>query len=110
MSDSENRCGALVWSPFPDMGSASAAANVLLDEKLVACANMIPQMVSIFGWKGEREQSSETGALFKTNAALLGKAIERIGELHPYEEPAILGWRCDEGAPATLAWLEELKR
>ena len=47
----------------------------------------------------------ECGALFKTDAALLDAAIARLAEIHPYEVPAITGWRCDAAAPATAAWL-----
>jgi periplasmic divalent cation tolerance protein len=99
---------ALVWCPFPDEASAQAAAEVLLDEGLIACANLLPAMTSIFVWQGQRQRERETGALMKTNAELLAKAIARLAALHPYDTPAILGWRCDEAAPATLAWLGAL--
>jgi len=69
---------------------------------------MVPEIVSVFVWKGETEESMETGALFKTNPALLEAASGRLAELHPYDEPAILGWRCDAAAPATISWLSEL--
>jgi periplasmic divalent cation tolerance protein len=99
---------AMIWCPFPDDDSALAAANSLLDERLVACANMLPRMRSLFEWQGRREEALETGVILKTDAALLGKAIARLSELHPYAEPAILGWRCDETNAATRAWLGAL--
>ena len=46
--------------------------------------------------------------LFKTNGAAIDAAIDRLRELHPYEEPAILGWHCDAAAPGTAAWLAAL--
>lgn len=99
---------ALVWCPFPDDKSAANACSILLDEKLIACANMLPGMVSMFAWQGERGESNETGVLLKTDAALLEQMIRRLGELHPYDEPAIVGWRCDAASPATAAWLAGL--
>ena len=99
---------ALIWCPFPDDASASAAAKSLLDEKLIACANILPQIQSIFDWNGERSESREVGMLAKTEAELLERAIARIAKLHPYEQPAIVGWRCDAASPATLAWLESI--
>jgi periplasmic divalent cation tolerance protein len=84
--------------------------SALLDEGLIACANMLPDMHSLYTWNGERGESRETGALLKTDAALLDKAIARLGELHPYDEPAIVGWRCDAALPATAAWLAGLVR
>jgi len=96
---------ALIWCPFPDRESAAKAAKALLDERLIACANVLPGMLSLYEWKGERGEDEEAGALFKTDAALLDRAIARIGELHPYEQPAILGWQCNAASPETAAWL-----
>ena len=101
---------ALIWCPFPDSAVAATVCSVLLDEGLIACANMMPGMHSLFSWNGERGEARETGTLLKTDAALLDKAIARLGELHPYDEPAILGWRCDAALPATAAWLGGLVR
>jgi periplasmic divalent cation tolerance protein len=81
---------------------------VLLDERLIACANILPAMLSMFEWNGTRSEASEVGALFKTDAALLDRAVARLAQEHPYDEPAILGWRCDAAAPGTAAWLGAL--
>lgn len=97
--------GALIWCPFPDGASAEQAAGVLLDEGLIACANILPAIRSLYVWQGERQAGDEVGVLFKTTADRLDRAVARLGEVHPYDTPAILGWRCDAAAPGTLAWL-----
>lgn len=99
---------ALVWCPFPDGDSAAQAARVLLDEGLIACANILPPMRSLYVWRGESGDESEVGVLFKTNAARLLAVTARLAQLHPYDEPAILGWHCDAAAPETAAWLGAL--
>ena len=101
---------ALVWCPFPDADSAAAAADALLDEGLIACANILPGMVSRFVWNGERGNAVEAGVLFKSNAEKLATLTARLAELHPYDEPAIVGWHCDAAAPGTVAWLEAMGR
>jgi periplasmic divalent cation tolerance protein len=101
---------ALIWCPFPDAATAAATAKTLLDERLVACANILPTMLSLFEWNGDRGEATEAGTLFKTDAALLDRAIARLGEEHPYEEPAIVAWRCDAASPGTIGWLGELTR
>lgn len=101
---------ALIWCPFPDEGTARAVANSLLDERLVACANVFGQVTSLFEWNGERGEARETAVVFKTDRALLDRAVARIAALHPYDAPAVSGWHCDAAAPAMLAWLEELTR
>ncbi len=99
---------ALVWCPFPDENSAMQAADTLLDEELVACANILPGMRSLSRWKGLKDEGREVGVLFKSNERVLEAAIGRIAALHPYQTPAILGWVCDAASPATLEWLSGL--
>jgi periplasmic divalent cation tolerance protein len=96
---------ALIWCPFPDRDSARAVATKLLGERLVACANIFGAIESLFLWQGVSDSATETGVLFKTTAALLDSAVERLGTLHPYDTPAIAGWRADAALPATVAWL-----
>ncbi len=96
---------ALAWCPFPDSESARAAAGTLLDERLIACANILGAIESHFVWEGARASGTEVGVLFKTTAERLEDLVERLGELHPYDTPAIFGWLVDEVHPATLAWL-----
>ncbi len=99
---------ALIWCPFADELSAATLANQLLSEGLIACANIMPAMRSLFIWDGERGEGIETGVLFKTDAALLDQACARMAQLHPYETPAIIGWRADSAPDATRAWLGSL--
>lgn len=100
---------ALIWSPFADENAAVAAAERLLEEDLIACANIIPGIRSIYRWQGERGEARECGALFKTRPDLLEAAKTRLEYLHPYDSPAIIGWIADEAGKATLDWLGELK-
>ena len=99
---------ALIWSPFASKDDAAKAAAALLDEGLIACANLVP-VRSFYVWQGERGEARECGALFKTSEGLLDKAVARLAEIHPYETPAITGWRADAAAAATAAWLAGLE-
>lgn len=65
-------------------------------------------MTSLFVWDGKREEAEETGALLKTNSALLERAVGRLAELHPYDEPAVLAWHCDASTLGTDLWLKGL--
>ena len=96
---------ALVWCPFPDVDSARAAADALLDDRLIACANILGSSESRFVWDGARATGSEIAVLFKTTPERLDDVVERLGELHPYDTPAIIGWQADTAHPATFAWL-----
>lgn len=101
---------ALIWCPFADETSAEAAASQLLDEGLVACANILPPMRALYVWQGERGEAQEVGVLFKTDASLLDRATARLAEIHPYDTPAVVGWRTDTAAAPTRDWLRSLVR
>ena len=96
---------ALIWCPFADEASAEKVAKQLLDERLIACANILPPMRSLFVWEDKREETTEIGVLFKTDSSVLSIATARLAELHPYETPAILGWKADAATRPTAEWL-----
>jgi len=96
---------ALIWCPCPDPETARRLAEQLLKEKLIACANIVPAITSVFEWEGETRSENEAGLLLKTTTALLDQATTRLGEHHPYDTPAIVGWTCDKAHPDTLNWL-----
>jgi len=96
---------ALVWSPFPDSDTARDAATQLLSERLIACANILPGVESVFEWDNTVSTAQEVAVVFKTTSQQLDKLTERLGLLHPYDTPAIVGWECDAAHPETLQWL-----
>lgn len=99
---------ALVWCPCPDDETAKSLARTLVAEKLAACGNVIGPVQSIFSWRGEVDETEEYGLLLKTDARMLDRAVARLEQAHPYDEPAVLGWRCDTAGEATRAWLNAL--
>ncbi len=105
---SEPGDAALIWCPFPNEDEAATVATSLLDEGLIACANLIPGIRSLYDWNGERGDARECGALFKTEVGLMKRAIARIEALHSYEAPALVGWETDHGGDATGTWLAAL--
>jgi len=96
---------ALIYTVFASRDDARAVATRLLDERLIACANVIGQVEALFEWDGERGAGEEIAVLFKTHADRLDAATARLEALHPYETPAILGWRADASGAASARWL-----
>ncbi|MEO0462547.1 MAG: divalent-cation tolerance protein CutA [Pseudomonadota bacterium] len=96
---------ALIYTPLPDVETARTIAGHLLDERLIACANILGAMESVFVWNGKRDSARETAVLFKTDDARLDDAVARLGALHPYDTPAIVAWVCDAAHQETLGWL-----
>lgn len=100
--------GFVVWCPFPDGEEARRVAATLLDEGLIACANIVPGLVSLYVWNGERGEANEVGMLAKTSELLGPQAITRLEQLHSYRSPAIIGWKADGLGRATHDWLGTL--
>lgn len=99
---------ALIWCPFGSSEEAERVARIVVDEGLVACANILPQITSIFRWQSKVDKACEIAVLFKTNTDLLDAAITRIENLHTYDVPAILGWEAEHAPEATRIWLAGL--
>jgi len=86
---------------------ARRMAEKIVSEKLAACASAIPNITSVYRWRGRVERAREVMLVAKTSAKKLDRLIHRIKELHSYEIPEILVLRVERGLPEYLKWLEE---
>jgi periplasmic divalent cation tolerance protein len=98
----------IVWSTFPDEETAARIVRVLVDERLIACAQLTPGARSIYRWKGQVEDQREVVALMKTRKQDWAALLSRLHELHPYEVPEVVAVRMASGAPKYLEWLDEV--
>lgn len=87
------------------VGEAEELARRLLDERLIACANLLPAAKSIYRWEGKTETTEETVLVMKTDARLTRKLIKRLRDLHSYEVPEILLLTVKDGNPRYLRWV-----
>jgi periplasmic divalent cation tolerance protein len=93
---------------FVTAGSEAEAeeiARMLLEESLVACANILPAVRSIYRWKGVVEDERETLLILKTERTRLGDVKKRIREIHSYEVPEIIAVPVVGGLRAYLEWV-----
>lgn len=98
---------ALVYCPCPDLEEAKRLGNALLDARLAGCINILPGMVSLYNWKGAREQSNEAVLMAKTAASRAGSVKAFLEKEHPYEVPAILTLPLSDVNSAYRGWLLE---
>lgn len=94
----------VLYTTLPKRRKARQIARVLVQERLVACANIF-KIDSIFTWEGETEEVGEYALLMKTRAELYSQAETRIKELHPYEVPAIVCFPLAGGSEKYLHWI-----
>jgi periplasmic divalent cation tolerance protein len=98
---------SLVLTTVKNRREAMQMAEKLVSEKLAACVSAIPNVVSVYRWRGKVERTGEVMLLVKTSAKKLDRLIDRMKELHSYEVPEILVLRVERGLPEYLKWLEE---
>lgn len=96
----------IVYSTFETEEQAAAAASHLLEEGLIACANIIPGAKSLYKWKGKIEVSGEVIMICKTKSELFGRVNEKICKLHDYDTPCVLKLDISAGNDKFLTWLE----
>jgi periplasmic divalent cation tolerance protein len=98
----------LAFSTFPNLETARRIVRALLESRLVACGNIIPQIESVYWWQGKIETSSEVLAFFKLPAEGYAAFEARLKELHPYEVPEIIAIDIGKGLPEYLRWAAKL--
>lgn len=96
---------AVVLVTAPDIGVARDLARTLLEERLVACVNLVPKVESHYWWEGRVESGEEVLMMLKTTRALLENLHRRVRERHPYDTPEFLVMRLDAGSGKYLDWL-----
>ena len=96
-----------IYTTLPDTKAAENLARHLLSLKLIACANLLPEMKSFYEWKGKLNQDSECLLLLKTCKSLYKKVEKEIQSKHPYECPCILQLPVTSGSEAFLKWIQD---
>jgi periplasmic divalent cation tolerance protein len=96
---------ALIYTTFPSLDDAKRVGEALVAARLAACVNMFPGMISIFEWKGAREQANEVAMIIKTRASLTEQVLKETKRLHPYELPALLVLPTEGGSAEYCGWI-----
>ncbi len=95
----------LVLSTIDSTKVAEQIAHHIVEERLAACVNIIPDITSVYKWKGALERTTESLLVLKTTQERLSQLIERIKELHPYELPEVIVLPIEGGHPGYLDWV-----
>jgi periplasmic divalent cation tolerance protein len=95
----------LVLCTVPDEALADTIARALVEERLAACVNRIPGVVSTYRWQGAVQVEAELLLLVKTTAARFDAVRDRIVALHRYELPEVVAVTIDSGLDRYLGWI-----
>ena len=97
----------IVFSAFAREEDAVRVVRALVDERLIACGNLLPGARSIYRWKDQVADEREVVVLMKSRKQDWTALLSRLHELHPYDTPECIAVRVAAGAPRYMAWLEE---
>ncbi len=95
----------VVFTMVSDKKEATKIAQSLLKERLIACANIVGPVSSLFWWEGKINKANEFLVIMKSRKNLFKKLSERVKELHSYEVPEVITLPVTEGLPSYLNWL-----
>ncbi|KHE91558.1 MAG: divalent-cation tolerance protein CutA [Candidatus Scalindua rubra] len=91
-------------------GSISEAKKIgraLVEEKLVACSNIISPIRSIYSWQGKVCDDKEVLMILKSRQKLFKQIVKRVEKLHSYDVPEIIAMPIIDGSRKYLSWLNE---
>ena len=85
---------------------AEKIANHLLNDKLIACANIFGPVTSLFQWSGNVNHAEEYLMVMKSKKDLFERLTEAVKTIHSYEVPEILAFQVTDGSRTYLDWLQ----
>ncbi|MFX0183166.1 MAG: divalent-cation tolerance protein CutA [Candidatus Hodarchaeota archaeon] len=96
-----------VYTTVSNIDEAKKFGHNLIQKKLVACVNIIPNVQSIYHWKGKIEEEAEVILWCKTHERLIKKIQDVFQESHPYELPALAIYPIHSGSESYLKWIDD---
>lgn len=95
----------VVYTTCASLVEAEALGKGLVAERLAACVNILPGMVSHYWWQGRMERGEEAVLLVKTRASLAEPVRAALRQRHSYATPSILVFPIETTDPDYLAWI-----
>lgn len=96
-----------IYATFPSVEIAAGVAEALVGAGLVACANIIPGITSVYIWESRLEREQEVAMLMKTSRARAEQVTDEVRRLHPYQNPAVVALPIVGGSADYLAWIAD---
>ncbi|MDX1649349.1 MAG: divalent-cation tolerance protein CutA [Myxococcota bacterium] len=91
----------------PDADTGARIARALVEERLVACVNLVPGVRSIYRWEDAVQDDAEVLLVAKTASGRARALADRVREVHPYDVPEVLVLPVEGGSAPYLDWVRE---
>jgi periplasmic divalent cation tolerance protein len=96
----------IVMVTTPSKEEALKIVRWLLDDRLIACANIVGPASSLFRWKDKIDEATEFLIFMKSREELFQRLSEGVKQLHSYQVPEIISLPILAGSPPYLNWLD----
>jgi periplasmic divalent cation tolerance protein len=96
-----------VYCVFADREEANRIGQLVVEDGLAACANILAPCLSFYRWEGRVEEATEVPALFKTTDQVVDRLVNRLAFLHSYDVPAIVVWPADRTLDDYAGWVHQ---
>jgi len=100
----------IIFITAADEQEAKAIAKLLLESKIIACANIVPKVDSMFWWQGKLESEAECMLILKTKLSLLDEVVDMVKAAHSYDVPEIIALPIIGGNPDYLNWIQDVTK
>ncbi len=97
----------VIYITTGSVNEAKKIGRALVEEKLVACSNIISPIRSIYSWQGKICDDKEALMVLKTRKKLFNQIVKRVEKLHSYDVPEIIAMPIIEGSSKYLSWINE---
>ena len=94
-----------VYTTYPSLVEAERIGKAVLEQRLAACVNILPGMISHYWWQGAIERGEEVVMIIKTRASLADAVSDAVKALHSYDTPAIVVLLLESVEKSYLGWL-----
>ena len=84
---------------------AVAIGRRLVEARLVACANVLPAITSLFWWEGAVEEDEEVALIVKTRRDLVDSVVAEVKAVHSYDCPCVIALPIEGGNGDFLNWI-----
>jgi len=98
----------IVLTTIPNVDEAESLANAIVENKLAACVQILPGMISVYVWEGKVQRENEHLMLIKTLPDKYAELEKFITANHSYTTPEIVAVESSEVAEPYRQWLEEI--
>ncbi|KAB0358998.1 hypothetical protein FD754_003154 [Muntiacus muntjak] len=92
----------------PNEKVAKEIARAVVEKRLAACVNLVPQITSIYEWKGKIEEDSEVLMMIKTQSSLVPALTDFVRSVHPYEVAEVIALPVEQGNSPYLQWVRQV--